>query len=74
MLDMLLCLCFSVSFIAGDVATWSGMVTGSLMLPSPLLFERWGWRDVADCTPNIGCVFFKLQVMWRPGLASQVAA
>jgi hypothetical protein len=53
--------CYGSFFTTADVATtqhaivsvfayrrtWSGVVTGGLMLLSPLLFERWGWRDVA---------------------------
>lgn len=37
----------------GDVATWTGVVTASLMLASPLLFERMGWRGVASATPQV---------------------
>ena len=36
----------------GDVAMWTGIVTGSLMLCSPLLFDRFGWRGVAGATPR----------------------
>ncbi len=36
----------------GDVAMWTGIVTGSLMLTSPLLFDRFGWRGVAGATPR----------------------
>jgi hypothetical protein len=31
---------------------WTGIVTGSLMLCSPFLFEKLGWRDVAGATPR----------------------
>lgn len=36
----------------GNVAMWTGIVTGSLMVCSPLLFERLGWRGVAGATPR----------------------
>lgn len=36
----------------GDVAMWTGIVTGSLMLCSPFLFEKLGWRGVAGATPR----------------------
>lgn len=52
----------------GDVAMWTGLVTGSLMLASPILFDRFGWRGVAGVTPRfmaltgvpffVGCVIF----------------
>lgn len=46
----------------GDVAMWTGVVTGSLMLISPILFEKLGWKGVANATPQIllwgGGVFF----------------
>ena len=52
----------------GDVAMWTGLVTGSLMLCSPVLFDRFGWRGVAGVTPRfmsltgvpffVGCVLF----------------
>jgi hypothetical protein len=38
----------------GDVATWTGVVTGGLMLATPLLFDRLGWRGVASATPQVG--------------------
>jgi hypothetical protein len=31
---------------------WTGIVTGSLMLCSPFLFEKLGWRGVAGATPR----------------------
>ena len=37
----------------GDVAMWTGITTASLMLASPLLFERLGWRGVASATPQV---------------------
>ena len=40
------------SAFMGDVAMWTGLVTGSLMLCSPLLFDRFGWRGVAGATPR----------------------
>ena len=36
----------------GNVAMWTGIVTGSLMVCSPLIFERLGWRGVAGVTPH----------------------
>ena len=31
---------------------WTGVVTGSLMFASPILFDRLGWRGVAGATPT----------------------
>lgn len=36
----------------GEVAMWTGVVTGSLMFASPILFDRLGWRGVAGATPT----------------------
>lgn len=36
----------------GNVAMWTGIVTGSLMLCSPIMFDRLGWRGVAGVTPR----------------------
>ena len=36
----------------GDVAMWTGLVTGSLMLLSPTLFRLWRWHGVAGATPR----------------------
>ena len=36
----------------GEVAMWTGIVTGSLMLLSPIMFERHGWGGVAGATPR----------------------
>ena len=54
----------------GDVAMWTGIVTGTLMFASPLLFERWKWRGVAGATPAFmlwtglpffaGCILYAL--------------
>ena len=54
----------------GEVATWTGIVTGTLMFASPALFARWKWRGVAGATPAfmlwtglpffLGCVMFNL--------------
>lgn len=30
---------------------WTGLVTGTLMFVSPILFDRLGWRGVAGATP-----------------------
>ena len=38
----------------GDVATWTGVVTGALMVATPVLFDRLGWRGVASATPQVG--------------------
>ncbi|WIA19646.1 hypothetical protein OEZ85_005580 [Tetradesmus obliquus] len=62
----------------GDVATWSGVVTGGLMLLSPLLFERWGWRGVANTTPNMllwgGSAFFAACITYQHLFGAAVAA
>jgi AAA family ATP:ADP antiporter len=61
---------------AGDVATWSGVVTGGLMLLSPLLFERLGWRGVAGATPKIllygGSAFFAACIAYQVGLEGRL--
>lgn len=54
----------------GDVAMWTGIVTGTLMFASPMLFERWKWRGVAGATPAFmlwtglpffaGCILYAL--------------
>ena len=54
----------------GDVAMWTGIVTGTLMFASPVLFERWKWRGVAGATPAFmlwtglpffaGCILYAL--------------
>lgn len=36
----------------GDTAMWTGIVTGTLMFTSPMLFDRIGWRGVASATPT----------------------
>ncbi|EFN55123.1 hypothetical protein CHLNCDRAFT_134175 [Chlorella variabilis] len=56
------------SAFLGDTAMWTGIVTGTLMFASPLLFDRIGWRGVASVTPNFmlfaglpffaGCIAF----------------
>jgi len=40
------------SAVMGDVAMWTGLVTGSLMLLSPTLFRLWRWHGVAGATPR----------------------
>ena len=52
----------------GDTAMWTGIVTGTLMFTSPMLFDRIGWKGVASTTPNfmllggipffIGCIAY----------------
>ncbi|CAD7703422.1 unnamed protein product [Ostreobium quekettii] len=48
----------------GDVATATGLVTASLMVLSPIMFEKLGWAGVAGVTPNVlaygGTAFFLL--------------
>ncbi|KAK9829542.1 hypothetical protein WJX72_006395 [[Myrmecia] bisecta] len=54
----------------GDVAMWTGIVTGSLMFCSPILFDRLGWKGVANATPTfmlwtglpffVGCTAYAL--------------
>lgn len=39
----------------GDVAMWTGMVTGCMMFASPFVFRRLGWKWVAKATPNFLC-------------------
>lgn len=73
-----LLICELSSLSAGDVATWSGVVTGALMLLSPLLFDRWGWRGVANATPNIflfgGSAFFITCIVYQHFFGAAVAA
>lgn len=52
----------------GDTAMWTGIVTGTLMFTSPMLFDRIGWKGVASVTPKfmfwggvpffIGCITY----------------
>ena len=54
----------------GEVATWTGIVTGTLMFASPALFARWKWKGVAGATPAfmlwtgvpffVGCVLYNV--------------
>eukprot|EP01025_Chloroclados_australasicus_P008318 TRINITY_DN12915_c1_g1_i4.p2 TRINITY_DN12915_c1_g1~~TRINITY_DN12915_c1_g1_i4.p2 ORF type:complete len:235 (+),score=20.53 TRINITY_DN12915_c1_g1_i4:75-707(+) len=44
-------------FSLGDVAAWTGWVTGSLMLLAPYLFKRFGWKGVASTTPMLLTIF-----------------
>lgn len=44
--------CIMVQAFMGEVAMWTGVVTGSLMFASPILFDRLGWRGVAGATPT----------------------
>lgn len=39
----------------GEVAMWTGIVTGTMMLVSPTIFKRMGWKGVAKATPNFLC-------------------
>ncbi|EIE27375.1 plastidic ADP/ATP translocase, partial [Coccomyxa subellipsoidea C-169] len=58
------------SAFLGEVATWTGIVTGTLMFASPALFARWKWRGVAGATPAfmlwtglpffVGCVLYNV--------------
>lgn len=64
----------------GDVAMWTGIVTGTLMCVSPLLFKQWGWRGVAGATPAfllvagtpffLGCIVY---AVLRPSAALGIA-
>ena len=57
-----------VQAFMGDVASWTGIVTGTLMMASPSLFACWKWRGVAGATPAfllwagvpffIGCIVY----------------
>ncbi len=49
--DTMLCAAMSEQAFLGEVATWTGIVTGTLMFASPALFARWKWRGVAGATP-----------------------
>ena len=54
----------------GEVATWTGIVTGTLMFASPALFARWKWKGVAGATPAfmlwtgvpffVGCMLYNV--------------
>ena len=44
-------LCPALQAFLGEVATWTGIVTGTLMFASPALFTRWKWKGVAGATP-----------------------
>eukprot|EP00891_Asterochloris_glomerata_P002727 jgi/Astpho2/2727/e_gw1.00050.92.1_t len=55
----------------GEVAMWTGIVTGTFMFASPILFERLGWQGVASVTPRFmlwaGMPFFagiSLYALW----------
>ncbi|KAK9809771.1 hypothetical protein WJX73_004591 [Symbiochloris irregularis] len=64
----------------GDVAMWTGIVTGTLMCVSPFLFRRFGWCVVAGATPAfllvagtpffLGCIVYAL---WHPSAAFGIA-
>ncbi|MEW5316861.1 MAG: hypothetical protein WDW38_008205 [Sanguina aurantia] len=62
----------------GDVSTWQGVVTGILMVMSPALFERMGWKGVAAATPQVllwgGGVFFASCIGYQLLSASAVSA
>ncbi|KAI8467681.1 MAG: TLC ATP/ADP transporter-domain-containing protein [Monoraphidium minutum] len=64
----------------GDVAMWTGAVTAGLMLLSPVLFDRLGWRGVAGATPRIllvgGTAFFAAAAgyQYHHGAAAAAAA
>lgn len=59
--------CWMQAFM-GDVAMWTGIVTGTLMCISPMLFKFWGWKLVAGATPAfllvagtpffLGCILY----------------
>ena len=54
----------------GEVATWTGIVTGTLMFASPALFARCKWKGVAGATPAfmlwtgvpffVGCMLYNV--------------
>jgi len=64
----------------GGVAVWTGATTCALMLVSPVLFDRLGWRGVAGATPRVlaygGGLFFAACVAYQHlhGAAAQAAA
>lgn len=53
----------------GNVASCTGIVTGVLMLASPVLFQRLGWGGVASTTPTLlfwgGVPFFAAAVFYN---------
>lgn len=65
----------------GEVATWTGIVTGTLMFASPALFAKWKWKGVAGATPAfmlwtglpffVGCAVYNIV---HPGAAVGTAA
>jgi ATP:ADP antiporter, AAA family len=64
----------------GGVAVWTGATTCALMLVSPVLFDRLGWRGVAGATPRVlaygGGLFFVACIAYQHlhGAAAQAAA
>ena len=61
----------SLQAFMGEVAMWTGIVTGTFMFASPILFERLGWQGVASVTPRFmlwaGMPFFagiSLYALW----------
>ena len=34
---------------------WTGLVTGTMMIVSPIIFRRLGWKGVAKATPTFLC-------------------
>ena len=54
------------------MATVTGLLTGGLMLISPVMFARLGWRGAAQMSPRVlfwgGSLFFSLAIA-RPLLA-----
>ena len=64
-------LCSALQAFMGEVAMWTGIVTGTFMFASPILFERLGWQGVAGVTPRFmlwaGMPFFagiSLYALW----------
>jgi AAA family ATP:ADP antiporter len=65
----------------GGVAVWTGATTCALMLVSPVLFDRLGWRGVAGATPRVlaygGGLFFVACIAYQQlhgAAAAQAAA
>ena len=60
--------CEYLQAFMGEVAMWTGLVTGTLMFVSPVLFDRLGWRGVAGATPTFmlwaGMPFFAGVVLY----------
>lgn len=68
----------SYSATMGDVATATGILTGFLMLVSPTIFTRFGWKGAAQANPRFlfwgGLVFFGMAIARSLIIPAGVAA